>query len=323
MRKLMLGILVIYPLLITKSGFAQMKEPSKIELETHLKRIVGERTPGSSDRHLAQVFQHVKETLERSGYQVELDSFPFSTKQIGGSAALSGGLEKTFQNIIGRKKGVLSDERIIIGAHFDSVPGSPGADDNASGVVVMLELARILAGRKWKHTVEFIGFNMEEWNMIGSNAYVKKIKQDKIKVFGMVSLEMVGFSSDAPKSQKIPMGFSFFYPTTGNFIAVVGNLKSFGLLNLFKSKMKEVKQLPVESLALPFNGWPVPAVRLSDHSPFWDAGYPALLITDTSFYRNPHYHGPTDTIETLNMDFMQKVTEGVAKALIALDENTS
>ena len=247
-----------------------------------------------------------EETLQNLGYEIELDSFPFQ----GG----------TFENIIARKRGSASDEHIIIGAHFDTVPGSPGADDNASGVAAMLELARILADRKWKHTVEFIGFNVEEWMMIGSNAYVQKLKRNNIRVRGMISLEMVGFATNESGSQKMPPGFGFFYPNIGNFIAIVGNVRSWKLLKHFKTNMKEIEGLPVESLIIPFNGISLPPVRWSDHSPFWDAGYPALLITDTSFYRNPHYHGPADTIETLNLDFIQKVTDGVAQALVALDE---
>ena len=291
--------------ILVETGFVQMKEPNKESIEAHLKRIVGERTAGISEQHLADVFQYIQKTLRDFEYQVELDPFPFDGK--------------TFQNIIARKKGGKSDERIIVGAHFDSVPGSPGADDNASGVAAMLELARILSEQKWNHTVEFIGFHMEEWNMIGSGAYAKKLKRQGTKVYGMVSLEMVGFTNQERGSQKMPPGFGFFYPDTGNFIALVGNIRSWKLLKDFKTKMKETEGLPVESLIIPFNGMLLNATRLSDHSPFWDAGYPALLITDTSFYRNPHYHSPTDTIETLDLDFMQNVVAGVAKAIMALD----
>ncbi len=309
MRQVGLIFLACYILIIASAekGSAQMKNANQELIGMHLKHLVGERTSGLSDKHLGYVFHYIQQTLESFGYEIELDSFPFNGE--------------TFQNIIARKKGEKSDERIIVGAHFDSVPDSPGADDNASGVAAMLELARILADRKWNHTVEFVGFNLEERYMIGSTAYVEKLKHNHIRVRGMISLEMVGFATDKPKSQKMPFGFGLFYPNTGNFIAIVGNVRSWKLLNKFKSKMKETKNLPVESLLIPLNGIPLPPVRWSDHSPFWDAGYPALLITDTSFYRNPHYHGPKDTIETLNLDFIRKVTDGVAQALIALDES--
>ena len=295
-----------------QKGLAEMKEVDQKLLETHLRNIVGERTPHLSDEHLANVFRYIKGALESYGYEIELDPFEFSAQQNGGQG-------EAYENIIARKKGEISDERIIIGAHFDSVPDSPGADDNASGVAVMLELARILAGREWNHMVEFIGFHMEEWKMIGSSAYVEKLKRQNIRVRGMISLEMVGFATNAPNSQQMPPGFGFFYPKVGNFIAVVGNTRSWKLMNDFKRKMKETQGLNVESLLMPFNGIFLPPTRWSDHSPFWEAGYPALLITDTSFYRNSHYHSPADTIETLNLDFMLKVTEGAAQALISLD----
>ena len=290
----------------TLKGYPAMKSVDENQILGHLQRISGERTPHSSDRHLDEVMNYIQHFFKKLGYQVKLHPFPYSGE--------------TFHNIIARKNSGKSSEKIIIGAHFDSVLGSPGADDNASGAAVMLELARILAEHTWNHEVEFVGFHMEEWNMIGSGAYAQKLKNENQKVRGMISLEMVGYTSNEPKSQKMPLGFSLFYPEVGNFIALIGNLRSIKLLNLFKSEMKSVRNLPVESLAIPFNGNVLPAVRLSDHAPFWDLGYPALLITDTSFYRNPNYHTASDAIETLDLKFMARVAEATAKALIALDE---
>jgi aminopeptidase YwaD len=304
MRQIILSLVMIFRLITPDITWGNPLEPDKNELEKHLKKIVGERAIHSSDQHLAEVFQYIKETLQNLGYEIELDPFQFQGEK--------------FENIIARKKGK-TDEHIIVGAHFDSVVGSPGADDNASGVSAMLELARILAAHDWNHTIEFIGFHLEEWNMIGSAAYVKKLKERKIKVRGMISLEMVGYASNQLKSQKMPAGFGVFYPNVGNFIGVVANIRSWQLMNLFKEKMKLAEDLPVESLVMPLNGIFLPPVRWSDHSPFWDAGYPALLITDTSFYRNPHYHSASDTIETLDLDFMTKVTKGVVIALEILD----
>ena len=282
-----------------------LEKPKKELLEKHLQMIVGERFPGKSDQHLQEVFRYIKETLQTLGYQIELHSFR--------------ALGEMYQNIIARKKGKTSDKRIIIGAHFDSVPGTPGADDNASGVAVMLELARIFSNYSWNHTIEFIGFNLEEWNMLGSSAYAEKLKYEHSQILGMISIEMVGFANDTPGSQKLPPTFGLFYPDVGNFIGVVGNPRSYSLLQKAKSNMKKVRDLPIESMIVPFNGMLFPACRLSDHSPFWDLGYPALLVTDTSFYRNPHYHGPTDRIETLNMDFMLKTTQSLTEAILAFD----
>src|SRR3989338_6551727 len=135
---------ILASLLATNKGRGNMAKPEKESLKVYVQAIVGERAVGSSDEHLTEVFEYVKRTLSELSYAVELHPF-----QIEGHS---------FQNIIARKKGVRSDARITVGAHFDSVAGSPGADDNASGVAVMLELARILKGREWNHTIEFIGF---------------------------------------------------------------------------------------------------------------------------------------------------------------------
>lgn len=294
-------------LMISHIGIGHaMMETKKELLSEHLSHIVGERSAGFSDKHLNEVASYIESAFKKLGYEIEHHNFELSGEK--------------FQNIVARKKGLKSDGRIIIAAHFDSVPDSPGADDNASGVAVMLEAARILADHSWNYTVEFIGFHMEEWGMIGSEAYVQNLKKNKVAVRGMISLEMVGYTSNEPKSQNLPLGFSLFYPNVGNFIGIVSNLKSVRLLNTFKENMKSIPDLPLESLILPMNGLILPAVRLSDHSPFWDAGYQALLITDTSFYRNPNYHSSSDTIETLNIEFMKKVSDGVIKSLIALDQ---
>ena len=212
----------------------------------------------------------------------------------------------------------MADRLIILGAHFDSVQGTPGADDNASGVAVLLEAARLLARARVGSQVLFCAFNLEELNMIGSSYFVKKLKSVGAKVATMISLEMVGYTDSRPGSQKYPFGLKAFYPDRGDFIGVIGNWNSASLLRRVARQMRQVQGLPVETLSVPGNGGLIPAVRLSDHAPFWDAGYPALMITDTSFFRNPHYHGSTDTLETLNLDFMAKVCEGVVRAVLAL-----
>ena len=130
--------------------------------------------------------------------------------------------------------------------------------------------------------------------MIGSSYLAKKLKSAGAKVDAMISLEMVGYTDLNSGSQKYPFGLKAFYPERGDFIGVIGNWNSASLLRTVARQMRHVQGFPVETLSVPGNGGLIPAVRLSDHSPFWDAGYPALMITDTSFFRNPHYHGPTD-----------------------------
>ncbi len=226
-------------------------------------------------------------------------------------------LDETFHNIIGRWPCSESDRQIIIGAHIDSVVDTPGADDNASGVAVLLEAARLLSQVRLKSPVLFCAFNLEELDMIGSSAFARKLKATGAEVEAMISLEMLGYTDSRPGSQKLPVGLGPFYPDRGEFIGMIGNWKSRKLLQKLSAAMRQVADLPVETLAVPGNGMVIPAVRLSDHAPFWDLGYPAVMITDTSFYRNPHYHGPTDALETLNIDFMAKVCEGVVRGLMA------
>ena len=273
-------------------------------LRRTLAAIVGERSPFSSQRHLTAVEGFIEKELETYGLIVESDYFSYRGKN--------------FRNIVGRLSPHRAGSIVILGAHFDSVQGTPGADDNASGVVVLLEAARLLARARVGSRVLFCAFNLEELNMIGSGYFAKKLKSAGAKVAAMISLEMVGYTDSRPGSQKYPLGLKAFYPERGNFIGVIGNWNSASLLRRFARQMRQVRGLPVETLSVPGNGGLIPAVRLSDHSSFWDAGYPALMITDTSFFRNPNYHGSTDTLETLNFDFMAKVCEGVIGAVLAL-----
>ena len=273
-------------------------------LRRTLAAIVGERSPFSSQRHLTAVEGFIEKELETYGLIVESDYFSYRGRN--------------FRNIVGRLSPHRARSLVILGAHFDSVQGTPGADDNASGVAVLLEAARLLARARVGSQVLFCAFNLEELNMIGSGYFAKKLKSAGAKVAAMISLEMVGYTDSRPGSQNYPLGLKAFYPDRGNFIGVIGNWRSASLLRRFARQMRQVRGLPVETLSVPGNGGLIPAVRLSDHSSFWDAGYPALLVTDTSFFLNPHYHGSTDTLETVNFDFMAKVCEGVIGAVLAL-----
>ena len=152
--------------------------------------------------------------------------------------------------------------------------------------------------------------------MVGSTYFARKLKAAGAKVDAMISLEMIGYTDSRPGSQKYPAGLSWLYPDRGDFIGVIGNWNSSSLLRKVTRQMRQVQGLSVETLSVPGNGVLIPAVRLSDHSPFWDLGYPALMVTDTSFFRNPHYHAATDTLETLNLEFMAKVCEGVIRAVL-------
>jgi Zn-dependent M28 family amino/carboxypeptidase len=266
--------------------------------------IVGERSPFSGQRRLAAVESFIEKELRSYGLDIESDYFSFRGAK--------------FRNVIGRTGPQRGASLVIVGAHLDSVTGTPGADDNASGAAVLLEAARLLARTRLRSQVLFCAFNLEELNMIGSSHFAKQLKAAGAKLSGMVSLEMVGYTDSRPGSQKYPAGLAWLYPDRGDFIGLIGNWNSGSFLRLFARQMRQVTGLPVETLSVPGNGAFIPAVRLSDHSPFWDQGYPALMITDTAFFRNPHYHGPTDTLETLNIDFMARVCEGVIRGVLAL-----
>jgi Zn-dependent M28 family amino/carboxypeptidase len=217
------------------------------------------------------------------------------------------------------------DERlplVIVGAHYDSIPDSPGADDNGSAVAALIELARLirpaLASGVPRARLQLVAYDLEEYGMMGSLRHSRQVKEAGLPLRGMISLEMLGYTDSRPGSQGLPPHLRSLYPNVGNFIGVVGNDASLDLLRVVVEGMKRVPGLPVESLAVPGNGEALPPVRLSDHSSFWDDGFPALMVTDTSFFRNPHYHQATDTPETLDYPFLARVTEGVCQAVSQL-----
>jgi Zn-dependent M28 family amino/carboxypeptidase len=209
----------------------------------------------------------------------------------------------------------------VVGAHYDTVPTTPGADDNASAVAVMLELARRLPDAQPNVPVLFVAFTLEEPPAFytehqGSRVFVRNCQSNGDCVLGALILEMVGYTSSRQHYQFVSRWPG--YPAQGNFIGIIGNWRSrqFGraVLNGFRKNA----QLPVKSLLLPLNGWMLPATRLSDHASFWDVGWPALMVTDTAFFRNPHYHLPSDSIDTLNFGFMAQLVKSLESALVEL-----
>jgi len=209
----------------------------------------------------------------------------------------------------------------ILGAHFDTVAGTPGADDNASGVAVLLEVARLARNFTLPQPWTFIGFTTEEppaffTPYMGSRVYAKQARKQKDKILGMLCLEMVGYYRQEPGSQSLPLTLRFMgYPTTGNFIGLVSDRRSRPLLQSLDKAIRQGCRLPTATLAAPLGGHLLPEVRLSDHANFWDEGYPAVMLTDTAFMRNPHYHGPGDTLENLDLEAMTELTLGLLNFL--------
>lgn len=225
---------------------------------------------------------------------------------------------KKFANIVARKSSSQSAETLVIGAHYDSAMGTPGADDNASGVAALLEIARYFQDKQVNINMEFVAFTNEEPPFfrsedMGSKRYANEKKANSTKLFGMICLEMLGYYSGKKGSQQYPIGLlKLFYPSTGNYIAFVSNSNSSGLKNLVVKGFKKNSKFKVRTLTAPSF---VAGVDFSDHQSFWANGYKAIMVTDTAFYRNKNYHTTADTIDTLDFEKMSIVCEGVVRAL--------
>lgn len=280
-------------------------------LHSHVMRLAAKPRPAASPA-LADAREFVTMTLRSAGWEVL--AVPFQ-----GTSAEGHRLEGV--NLIARHPDHpwTNRPRFCLGAHLDSREESPGADDNASAVAALLEIARLLPER-WPQgagpDLELVVFDLEEYGMLGGADRAASYRREGIDLCGMVSLEMLGYAVETPRSQALPRSLVGRYPDMGNWIAVIGNQISLELIAAFRDGLRSVPGLPVETLQVPENGTLLQATRLSDHSPYWDAGYPALMITDTAFLRNPHYHLPTDTVETLNFEFLERVTAGCLEALL-------
>lgn len=286
-----------------------MMDVDQSRLKQHCELLCKSIRPAES-LELEAARQYVTQKLETSGWEVERHHFQAQDSMLTTFAG---------QNLIARHPRLSSQNKpqFCIGAHLDTRPESPGADDNTSAVATLLELGRLLPlfeEAAWDWSVELVAFDLEENGMLGGAEHARLHQQLQTDLRGMVSLEMLGYCDSTPGSQTLPKELVGMYPDTGDFIAVVGNQNSTALIAAFQRGLEKVIELPVEILQVPQNGEMLQATRLSDHSPFWDAGYPALMITDTSFLRNPHYHQPTDTVDTLDFEFLTKVAQGSLEA---------
>jgi hypothetical protein len=213
-------------------------------------------------------------------------------------------------------------EILLVGAHYDSVFGSPGANDNGSGVAAMLALARRFARKPVQHTLRFVAFVNEEppyflTEQMGSFVNAGRCKARGDQISAMISLETIGYFSDAPHSQTYPsLGLGVFYPTVGNFIGFVGNIHSRSLLRRAIALFRKHARVPSEGAALPSF---IPGVSWSDQWAFWQHGYPGIMITDTAPFRYPHYHSATDTPDKLDYDRFALVVSGMQKVIEELD----
>jgi hypothetical protein len=203
------------------------------------------------------------------------------------------------------------DEIFIVGAHYDSVPTTPGADDNASGVAALMALAQAMGGSKPERTLRFVFFVNEEpphfqTDAMGSLVYAKACQKLKENIIGMISLDCLGYFSDAPNSQRAPAGLPGAIPSEGNFLALVGNATSTPLVDSIADHFKKNTTLPIIAAALPVS---VPEAAWSDHWSFWQCGYQAVILSDTGGLRNPHYHIASDTAATLDYEKLTRTVE--------------
>lgn len=210
------------------------------------------------------------------------------------------------------------DRAIVVGAHYDSAIGSPGANDNASGVAVVIELARVLRDSRFKRAIRFVAFANEEppyFNTgegMGSVEYVRAFVDPRSAIAAMLSIETVGYYSDEPGSQHYPSLVASLYPDRGNFIGFIGNVSSKGLVEDAVRTFRTAATLPSEGAVLPES---ISGVGWSDHRSFWAAGVPALMVTDTAPFRYPHYHRDTDTPERLDYERMARLVTGLVQVL--------
>ena len=277
-----------------------------VNLRKHVDRLAGLIGPRhlGLPRNLEAAATLIERELSQSGYAVERQSYDVGGQDVATLVA----------ELPGSKQG---DQVVILGAHYDTVDTTPGADDNASAVAVLLEVARRMRSWQPRRTVRFVAFPCEEMphfhtTEMGSQVYARMCRARGDRIVGMLCLEMVGFYSTAPNSQQVPSAIPRFlhwlFPHRGNFLAAVGNLRSGRLSWTFRRGFSGAVLFPLFSICLPEA---IHDIRRSDNSSFWDQGYQALMLTDTSYLRNPHYHLPSDTPDTLDYERMAKVTLGV------------
>ena len=268
---------------------------------------IGERSVLRGDG-LDRAKAYVRGAFEAAGLTVTEQAYEYDGRRVA--------------NLIADPPGAATDATpYIIGAHYDSVIGTPGADDNASAVAVMLELARRTTAKPPGVPLRFVAFTLEEppthaTRHQGSRVFVKRLTEAGGRVAGAIILEMVGMTT--PK-QHYPLFLRWAgYPDAGNFIGVVGNRASKPLGERVLRGMRKNPALPVVSLFVWLNGRILADTRLSDHAPFWDKGFPALMITDTAYFRNHNYHGPNDTADTLDYAFMAELVRSLEHVFDAL-----
>ena len=287
-------------------------EPSEdeIKISNNLLDIVKTLSVDIGERNIEKptnykkASSYIKKKLTSNGYEVKSSSYFYNSQ--------------TVENIYSIKSAnVNTDKVVIVGAHYDSLSGTVGANDNGSGVAVLLELARILRNKKLNTNIHFVAFANEEppyfkTENMGSLVYAKSLRKQGINIVAMYSLETMGAYYDTKGSQRYPFPLGQYYPDTANFIAFVSDTKSRKLLKNSVKIFRDSAKIPSEGLSAPED---LEGVSWSDHWSFWQAGYPAIMITDTAPFRYKHYHQVTDTYDKIDFIRMSRVTSGISQML--------
>ena len=293
---------------ITAQGTApEGNEANLLSTVRYLSEEIGERSYRDLPK-LNKTADYIENSLHSSGCLVSRQAFTY-----GG---------RTYYNVVGEVKGTHPDkkEMLIIGAHYDTAVGTPGADDNASGIAGLLELARLTALGPADRTIRFVAFSLEEPPVfgtqdMGSYVYAEQTAQEGVKVYGMISLEMIGYFCEEKDCQAYPPGVGWLFPDQGNFVSFVGNLLSRSFTRKVKKSFATSSNFPVETLNT-FSS--MTGVDFSDHRNFWKFGFDAFMITDTAFNRNRNYHEPEDTWEKLDFTRMNQMITGLYRAMRSL-----
>lgn len=288
---------------VPRASIPEVPAVDQVRLMAHVQALAFERAT-SADRDRARVY--ITTQLKEAGWTVESQPYEYRPTENG----------PVYQgiNLVAHRSGqTLSQDRILVGAHYDSVFGSPGADDNATGVAIALEMARLFDQQLTPRALTLAFFDQEEAGLVGSSAFVEQA-ENRDGLQGAIILEMLGYTCEQEGCQKVPTELGVTPPSpNGDFMAVVVDQEHANLLAAFK-RQNQPEHLPLLGLTVPFKGALTPIVLLSDHTPFWLKGMGAVMVSDTAFLRNPHYHRTTDVTASLNPDFLANSAQLVAKA---------
>lgn len=288
---------------------SQIAQITEDHILRHLETLVGVRHPVAAPEALRESGAYLSEQMKSYGLDLLEE-------------AIEGERNDRFVNVIGRMSdGRVGKKILVVGAHYDTISESPGADDNASGLAALLEVARVLAPLRGKMTVQFVAFSLEEEGFLGSDHYARQVRRNKVPLWGAIVLECIGYTDRRAGSQASPAGLPVALPNRGDFIGLVGNSGAEPIQKAYEAAVAGYcPDLSCISLLVPGKGESLPDTRRSDHVPFWDRGYRAVMLTDTANFRNPHYHQKSDQIKTLDIPFIREVAQALAAAVIELAE---